>query len=829
MSWIDQIFLAFRNVTGNGSAVPSRPTLNFIGGTLVDDPANNRVNYTPGGGGGSTPTGTGFVHVTSGVQDGASKKVALNDAADVSGTLAVGHGGTGLTAVGSKTAFLRTTVAGTGLAYSFPDGDVRNYGAVGDSSTDSAPGFADAFTATMSQTGGEVVVPPDAAFPLSYYRWDSSVGTVDLLGKGIVRWRGSGGVIQIGNALSGSPGVVVGNTDIFDFQNLQFLPQLGAVNNCTFLIQTSSCGAQFAACSFYGIGTTLGLIRLYQSRAHVKHCFFAACHAADGAGVVTIDGLLDCEVSHTTFLDVANFLDWSGTFPGSGTEAWIRCLGPAQYPTVSGNGPNTFHVHHCTFDEGATYGVYVKPTTSDRLDRVLVEDCQFNVASSTVPARGVKVVQANNVIIQRCGFGFANPAAGSGAIECNDCTNVLIQDVAGELGAKRVIIDSDCVSATVVNCRDIDLTSFAAKTTIITDGSLPTVIERNGSTERTTAYETIHFASIAGGGGTDTHDFAIGARQTVRLEAIAQANAGTDAFCALANATVVLDSTGAASFAAPVSGGTNPSDDPLGEDVCDAAFSSGGGDSTIAWTVIGNTARLTITNQGALAQAFDVQVKKVALASVPGLTVWLDDTSIVNGGGLVATWSDKSGNGNDVAQSGAARPIYNATANNGLPGIQCTGTEYMQGDSISGLDFREYTIFTVGSFTGNLQCHLGLGDNPGTAGILQNLAAFGSESVIRPFISNTAVTGILDGSFHVRTIAANADGVRYWQDASLVATDATVGIANVVASTLSLGALPGGGTFLVGYLQAVLIWPRILSDDEIASIQAELKARYATP
>ncbi len=57
---------------------------------------------TNGGGGGTVPTGTGFRHVTGGSEDAAAQKVTLSSAADVTGTLAVGNGGTGLTALGTN-------------------------------------------------------------------------------------------------------------------------------------------------------------------------------------------------------------------------------------------------------------------------------------------------------------------------------------------------------------------------------------------------------------------------------------------------------------------------------------------------------------------------------------------------------------------------------------------------------------------------------------------------------------------------------------------------------------------------------------------------------
>lgn len=62
-----------------------------------------------GGGGGTVPTGTGFVHVTGGSQDAAAKDVDLASA-DVTGTLPVANGGTGVTtSTGTGSTVLNTS------------------------------------------------------------------------------------------------------------------------------------------------------------------------------------------------------------------------------------------------------------------------------------------------------------------------------------------------------------------------------------------------------------------------------------------------------------------------------------------------------------------------------------------------------------------------------------------------------------------------------------------------------------------------------------------------------------------------------------------------
>lgn len=79
-------------------------------------PLTHRLYVDTGGGGGSTPTGTGFRHVTAGVEDAASAKVNLAAAADVTGTLPVGNGGTGITSFGAGVATFLGTPSGANLA-----------------------------------------------------------------------------------------------------------------------------------------------------------------------------------------------------------------------------------------------------------------------------------------------------------------------------------------------------------------------------------------------------------------------------------------------------------------------------------------------------------------------------------------------------------------------------------------------------------------------------------------------------------------------------------------------------------------------------------------
>lgn len=106
-----------------------------------------------------------------------------------------------------------------------------------------------------------------------------------------------------------------------------------------------------------------------------------------------------------------------------------------------------------------------------------------------------------------------------------------------------------------------------------------------------------------------TLDVAVATKQTIMLHAevlgvykTSPANVN-HSFRRVAECVVNLTGAGAAAFAAPIASSNNPSTSAnlaaSDVQVCDAEFQSGGGSpSTIAWTVTGANARLTITNQG---------------------------------------------------------------------------------------------------------------------------------------------------------------------------------------------------------------------------------------
>jgi len=95
-------------------------------------------------------------------------------------------------------------------------------------------------------------------------------------------------------------------------------------------------------------------------------------------------------------------------------------------------------------------------------------------------------------------------------------------------------------------------------------------------------------------------------------------------------------------------------------------------------------------------------------ASISGLSLWLDASSGITAedGGAIASWTDRSGNGNNAVQSTAGnRPLYRATGGpNNKPCVEfaSANSQYLTADGVASAfsgEPRTYTLCTVHIFT----------------------------------------------------------------------------------------------------------------------------------
>ena len=197
-------------------------------------------------------------------------------------------------------------------------------------------------------------------------------------------------------------------------------------------------------------------------------------------------------------------------------------------------------------------------------------------------------------------------------------------------------------------------------------------------------------------------------------------------------------------------------------------------------------------------------------ASIAGLQLWLDASQIagLNDGDAVATWSDRSGNGNNATQATASKRFtYQTGEINGLPIVRGDGIDDFF-DVTTPLNLTDYTVFAVvkraagsqsvlagaegagqsymgifttfgatlqnenGSFAGNIA------SDPAVAALLRFSASSGNASFGLDG-SDTAFASAVTGSFRFGRIGSRASGQYFAGDlGEVVIYNTALGLVN---------------------------------------------------
>lgn len=227
--------------------------------------------------------------------------------------------------------------------------------------------------------------------------------------------------------------------------------------------------------------------------------------------------------------------------------------------------------------------------------------------------------------------------------------------------------------------------------------------------------------------------------------------------------------------------------------------------------------------------------KRFSPRNLPGLQLWLraqDITGIANGG-AVTTWSDRSGNGNNVTQgTAAARPTWQRNVQNGKAAVRFDQTD----DQLEGttLGLSAVTVFAVAQVV----------DNTAFKTIVSDWGADGSELWLMD-VSDTEQPRFLstpDGATASRVISTDPT-VR--SGAVLVTATHPGATGNQVLRTnrgqvdsdavtdLFTGGTPtlrvGSGNNVSRWnddICEILVYNRVLSAGEIVRVEAYLNRYY---
>lgn len=263
-------------------------------------------------------------------------------------------------------------------------------------------------------------------------------------------------------------------------------------------------------------------------------------------------------------------------------------------------------------------------------------------------------------------------------------------------------------------------------------------------------------------------------------------------------------------------------------------------------------------------------------ASIAGLQLWLDasDTatlfdatsggSLVAADGGVARWEDSSGLGNHAIQAtSGSRPLLKLNNQNGLPGLLLDGTDDFLSATVAG--FKSLTAATIvivakpaaaasadtntGIFCAFGNTGFGSSPYPANSGLLLahatglfsgeffavgvdiagNAGRLGSSSYRRPASQAVAMAATFSSS-----------GTQVFQNNSAVTLDLASGVTTssnscpantgyTVDDSLHIGAVRASGSitgFAAMTLHQVLVYNRVLTSDERASLNAHLAAKW---
>ena len=222
--------------------------------------------------------------------------------------------------------------------------------------------------------------------------------------------------------------------------------------------------------------------------------------------------------------------------------------------------------------------------------------------------------------------------------------------------------------------------------------------------------------------------------------------------------------------------------------------------------------------------------------SFSGLVAWFDASALTGFAedDPVGTWPDRSANGNDATQATASdQPLYKASLIGGKPGLSFDGTDFLATGSVS---LGTLTVFVVFNATadGMPVTHgdaVGTGDghwiytSTGCSLDLRRGGTFSGKDVDIGWGSDGAsriVAHVFDGTHAGHLLYVNGAAETLVECLSDLDPGTTP-----TSQALGIGARPTGQTRMTGSIAEVIVYDRVLPDEERETVEAYLNAKYA--
>ena len=219
--------------------------------------------------------------------------------------------------------------------------------------------------------------------------------------------------------------------------------------------------------------------------------------------------------------------------------------------------------------------------------------------------------------------------------------------------------------------------------------------------------------------------------------------------------------------------------------------------------------------------------------SIANCARWYDgaDTATItkDGSGYVSAWEDKSQNADTAFQTGAdsLKPMSGTSTQNGLNTLSFDGGDYLETLYMS-LDGQ--TVFLVGKMLESQTIALGARDSQETRSYFGR--DIGDVGWMGVGASHTLTAGSWGTAYHLLTGYYDGSNVNIRFDITMTASEAQVGTGANTARGYMIGALNSLGSAnlpITGNVAEIIIYTRVLTLTEIATVETYLKNKWGTP
>lgn len=224
------------------------------------------------------------------------------------------------------------------------------------------------------------------------------------------------------------------------------------------------------------------------------------------------------------------------------------------------------------------------------------------------------------------------------------------------------------------------------------------------------------------------------------------------------------------------------------------------------------------------------------LADLPGLKWWIEPDGINATASSIDSWTDKSGNGNTISETGTNRPTLVTSVLDGFNGAQvvmATNQRLKRANTnlITGRAFSLGLVMRVDALPGTSNDVFFANEDVAVGGI--EFARIGATNKFSPSYfggsAHPSTTTLTTGGFHLFTFRTNGTDfgiLRYDRAVNVMTTTSTDFINPGAAASLVLGArsnngLPASATFCAAYF-----CNGFLSDEQNRFAEDYFKAKF---